>query len=72
MLTLKWMDYFLILMINCFQHFAQLEVFGHESRSHGPVTSCTAGKFVTAAVVGGMGDKRGIEAAYKRAISADW
>lgn len=55
-----------------FLHFAQIEVFGHEARSHGPITSCSAGKFVTSAVVGGMEDKHGIETAYKRAISADW
>lgn len=57
-----------------FLHFAQLEVFGHEKRSHGPITSCSAGKFVTAAVVGSSEmDKNGnIEAAYKRAVSADW
>ena len=55
-----------------FLHFSQLEIYGHEKSRHGPITSCSAGKFVTAAVVGGLEDKRGIEAAYKRAVSADW
>mmetsp|Transcript_39003 Transcript_39003/g.70250 ORF Transcript_39003/g.70250 Transcript_39003/m.70250 type:complete len:1144 (+) Transcript_39003:1488-4919(+) len=55
-----------------FLHFAQIEVFGHEARSHGPITSCSAGKFVTAAVVGCMEDRKGVGAAYKRAICADW
>ncbi|KAL7538516.1 hypothetical protein ACHAXR_008608 [Thalassiosira sp. AJA248-18] len=56
-----------------FLHFAQIEVFGHVSRrSNGPITSCSAGKFVTAAVIGAMEDRKGIDAAYKRAISADW
>ena len=54
------------------KHFSQIEVFGHEARSHGPISSCAAGKFVTAAVVVGMEDRKGIEIAYKRAISADW
>ena len=54
-----------------FLHFAQIEVFGHEVMSHGPVDSCSAGKFVTAAVVKCM-DRDGINAAYKRAIAADW
>ena len=53
-------------------HFAQVEVFGHENRSYGPVSSCAAGKFVTAAVVDGIDDDIGIETAYKRAISSDW
>ena len=57
---------------NSFLHFAQLQVFGHETSSHGrPITSCFAGKFITAAVVGGM-DRNGVEVAYQRAISADW
>lgn len=55
-----------------FLHFAQVEVFGHEGRNREPVTSCTAGKFVTAAVVGGIRDLKGIETAYMRAICADW
>ncbi|KAL7554918.1 hypothetical protein ACHAWF_018473 [Thalassiosira exigua] len=53
-----------------FLNFAQLEVFGHKKRSHGPISSCSSGKFVTAAVVGGEG--QGIETAYQRAASADW
>ena len=55
-----------------FLHFAQVEVFGHATRTHGPITSCSAGQFVTAAVAGGMEDRQGIETAFKRAISADW
>ena len=54
-----------------FLHFAQLEVFGHETISHSPISSCSAGKFVTSAVVEGM-DRKGIEVAYKRAVAADW
>ena len=54
-----------------FLHFAQIEVFGQEVMSHGPVASCSAGKFVTAAVVKCM-DRVGIKAAYKRAKAADW
>mmetsp|Transcript_3307 Transcript_3307/g.7376 ORF Transcript_3307/g.7376 Transcript_3307/m.7376 type:complete len:245 (+) Transcript_3307:2904-3638(+) len=55
-----------------FLHFAQIEVFGHNARTHGPITSCSAGKFVTTAVVGRMEGRKGLESAYKRAISADW
>ena len=54
-----------------FLHFAQLEVLGHETISHSPISSCSAGKFVTSAVVEGM-DRKGIEVAYKRAVAADW
>jgi len=54
-----------------FLHFAQLEVFGHETISHSPISSCLAGKFVTSAVVEGM-DRKGNEVAYKRAVAADW
>ncbi len=43
-----------------FLHFAQIEVFGQEVMSHGPVASCSAGKFVTAAVVKCM-DRDGIK-----------
>ena len=53
-----------------FLHFAQLEVFGHGHRSHGRIGSCSAGKFVTAAMVEHRRER--IEAAYKRAICADW
>ena len=56
-----------------FLHFAQLEVFGHNTPiSQGPINSCSAGKFVTAAVVHAMEDPKGIETAYKRAVNADW
>ena len=55
-----------------FLHFSQVEVFGNERPGHGPVSSCASGKFVTAAVVGGIDDATGIETAYKRAVSADW
>lgn len=54
-----------------FLHFAQLEVFGHRTRSHGPIASCSTGRFVTAAVVERT-DDRGVTVAYKRAICADW
>ena len=54
-----------------FLHFAQLEVFGNAKKSYGPIASCSAGKFVTAAVVE-RADDRWVAAAYKRAICADW
>ena len=56
-----------------FLHFAQIEVFGHDDMSHAytSISSCSAGKFVTAVVIDGM-DRNGMDAAFKRAISADW
>jgi hypothetical protein len=56
-----------------FLHFAQIEVFGHDDMSHAytSISSCSAGKFVTAVVIDGM-DRNGMEAAFKRAIAADW
>ena len=58
-----------------FLHFAQIEVFGHENcetpMNHRSIDSCSAGKFVTTALVRAK-DPKGIETAYKRAVNADW
>jgi hypothetical protein len=50
-----------------------LQVFGSfgARRSPGRVTSVTAGKFVTAAVLRALPDPRDVETAYKRAVQAD-
>jgi hypothetical protein len=51
----------------------RLQVFGSfgARRSLGRVTSVTAGKFVTAAVLRALPDPRDVETAYKRAVQAD-
>ena len=51
----------------------KVEVFGTEGgrRMAGKVTQCSAGKYVTTAVIAAADDPRDVDLAYKRAVQAD-
>ncbi|CAN0417282.1 unnamed protein product, partial [Hapterophycus canaliculatus] len=56
-----------------FLHVAQVEVYGTTGarRSPGKVTQCSAGKYVTTAVIAAAQDPADVETAYKKAVQAD-